>query len=100
MLMIAYFTFKIMGFCMKHREEGLHFQQMLKLWAASDDFLQVWPVLAGYIHAKECRPTTGQLFLEKKGIGKDFSPVHVEGTEEDSMTTNSQLQSLLVQFAG
>lgn len=79
MVTIAYFTFEVMGFGMKHWEKGLHVQKMLELWAAFYDSLEIGPIFTGHIHAKKLR--TGQLLLQVQGIGKYFSPVHIEGSE-------------------
>ena len=78
--MIAYVTFVIVGFGMEHWKEGLHAEQMLELWAASCNLVEVGPVFTCDIHAIKGRHEVGQLSLYVQGICKDLSPEHIEGT--------------------
>lgn len=49
----SYLTFKIMGFGMKYRKEWPHVKEVLELWAAFCNSLQVGPIFAGHIHTKK-----------------------------------------------
>ena len=76
---------------MDNRQEGSHVLKRLELWNAGTHFLQVRPVLAGNVHAKECDVIFGcHLVLQEHRVRIDFTPEHVQGSQQYSMSADSQ----------
>lgn len=87
-----------MYFRMHNWEEWLHVQQMSQFRAGLANFYQVWPVFAHDVSTKESCIFCAELFLQIQRICIDLSSEHIECPQKNTMPTDSDFNSLLIQF--
>lgn len=87
-----------MYFRMHNWEEWLHVQQMSQFRAGLANFYQVWPVFTHDVSTKESCIFCAELFLQIQRICIDLSSEHIECLQKNTMPTDSDFNSLLIQF--